>query len=215
MFPECLIPCKVRKAMKHNIYFRSFLTLAAMFLWFMMTTMTVQANVQAESLVEKIAALELGMDGYVIGTRLSAEKKEYAATHLQDNSYPGTYKFKDGDLLVVAAQKDDTVLAIYQRQEKAGIAQVRKMISGLMGLFGEPTTMAHDKLVYWAYDEQGKIREEQYRQLREKGEKFAVLATVKLNSTLTITTEDKQTEDTGTTYFIITSDPLIQDFMRQ
>ena len=145
--------------------------------------------------------------------KLPADKKEYSASHLHGDAYPGTYKFSDGELSIVASKKDDTVLALYQRREDTGIDQARKMISGLMGLFGEPTTMAHDQLIYWAYGEQGKISEEQYQQLRDKGERFTVLATVKFNSTLAITAESPDQDQTGTSYFIITSDPLLEDFV--
>lgn len=202
--------------MKTKLYFRPISIFLMLPLMFMLTMLQqTYANEGRNNLAGTIAALKLGMDGYTIGTKLSDEKKAYSASSRIEDAYPGTYKFSDNGLLIVVAQKDDTVLAIYQRHEKAGIDQVRKMISGLMGLFGEPTTMAHDKLVYWAYGEQGKIPEDKYIQLREKGEKISVLATVKLSSSLTITSEDQETEETGTTYFIISSDPLIQDFMHK
>lgn len=174
---------------------------------------TAYANEKAGNLAGRVAALELGMNGYIIGTKLSGEKKELSATHLLDDAYQGTYKFSDGELFVVVAQKDDTVLALYQRDEEAGMAQARRLISGLMGLFGEPTAMAHDQLIYWAYNEQGKIPEEKYNKLRDKGERFDVLATVKFNSTLPFTVENPDMNKTGTAYFIISSDPLLQDFI--
>jgi len=45
------------------------------------------------------------------------------------------------------AVENREVLAMYKRNEDVDIGQARRMISGLMRLFGEPTTMAHDKLI--------------------------------------------------------------------
>ena len=80
----------------------------------------------------QVAALKLGMNGYIIGAGLSAEQKEFSAARLLDDAFEGTYKFKDGEMVVVVAEKDDTVLALYQRNEDADIAQARKMVSTLM-----------------------------------------------------------------------------------
>ena len=87
------------------------------------------------------------------------------------------------------------------------------MISGLVDLYGEPTAMAHDKLVYWAYNETGKIPEEKYNQSRENAEKLEVLATVKFNSDFSITDEALKEQQKGTIYFIISSDRLSEEFM--
>ena len=167
----------------------------------------------ADNLAGSVASLHLGISGYTIGETLSPAQKQIAMQNMVQDSYPGTYKFRDAELFVVVSQKDDTILALYTRNENAGFDQTRKMISGLMGIFGEPTTMAHDKIIYWAYGKQGKIPEETYNELREKGEKFDVLATVKFNSTVAITNEDPEKKQSGTIYFIISSDHLIQDFM--
>ena len=63
------------------------------------------------------------------------------------------------------------------------------MISGLIGLYGQPTAMAHDKLIYWACNDEGKIAEEKYNESRKNPSKLEVLATVKFNSTFSITDE--------------------------
>jgi hypothetical protein len=200
--------------MIHSLQTRSVLYIAPVLLFTLFFTFNAAYAIEkADNLAAKIAALELGINGYTIGTKLSAEKKEYSSTHMLNDAYEGTYKFSDGELFVVVAQKDDTVLALYQRNEDAGFDQIKKMISGLMGLYGEPTAMAHDKLVYWAYNETGKIPEEKYDQSREKAEKLEVLATVKFNSTFEITGEAPKEQQKGTIYFIISSDRLSEEFM--
>lgn len=202
--------------MKHKKNPVSIPIFAALALLSLLSTMhSVYAEGMRNELVVRVSALDLGMNGYIIGSRLSAVQKKAASVNLVNDPYEGTYKFRDAELFIVAAEDDDTVLAVYQRNENADIAQTRKMISGLTGLFGEPTVMAHDKLIYWAYNGQGKIPESQYDDLREKGEKFEVLATVKFSSTVTVTEENPDPEQIGTAYFIISSDPLLQDFIRQ
>ena len=171
------------------------------------------AKEKTDEIATKVAALELGINGYTIGTKLSAEKKEYSSAHMLYDAYEGTYKFSDGEVNVVVSKEDDTILALYQSNKKAGIEQARRMISGLMGLYGEPTAMAHDTLVYWAYNEKGKIAEEKYNELRKDAKKLDVLATVKFNSTFSITDETVSEQHQGTIYFIISSDRLSEGFM--
>ncbi len=167
----------------------------------------------ASDLAARVAALDLGMNGYIIGAGLSGAQKEAAATNISRDSYEGTYKFRDGDLFIIAAVNDDTILAIYQRNDEAEMEQARFMVSGLMGLYGEPTTMAHEKLIYWAYTDTGKIAEETYRKLMESDTPLNILATVKFNSSFEITAENPDGDITGSIYFIITSDPLVREFI--
>jgi hypothetical protein len=77
--------------------------------------------------------------------------------------------------------------------------------------FGDPTVIAHDKTIYWAFDENGKISEEQYRDIREKGEPLKILATVKLDSSRKIM-DDSDPEEDGSVYYIVSSEPLLKLF---
>jgi hypothetical protein len=167
----------------------------------------------ASDLGAQVAALDLGMNGYVIGARLTEAQKEIAAAETVADSYEGTFKFRDRDLFIIAAVNDDTILALYQRNDETNMDGARRIVSGLMGLFGEPTTMAHDKLIYWAYTADGKIPEETYTKLRDDNTPAHILATVKFNSSFEITAENFDPENTGSVYFIITSDPLVREFI--
>ncbi len=171
------------------------------------------SNEMTHNLAAKVATLELGMDGYTIGHKLTPVQKKIASENISNDSYEGTYKFKDGDLFIIAAQNDDTILAVFQRNDEANMEQAKLMVSSLMLLYGEPTTMAHDKLIYWAYGGDGKIPEETYNKLRANNEPLDILATVKFNSSFEITGEDPVQEETGVNYFIISSDPLTQEFI--
>ena len=171
------------------------------------------SNEMTHNLAAKVATLELGMDGYTIGHKLTPVQKKIASENISNDSYEGTYKFKDGDLFIIAAQNDDTILAVFQRNDEANMEQAKLMVSSLMLLYGEPTTMAHDKLIYWAYGGDGKIPEETYNKLRANNEPLDILATVKFNSSFEITGEDPVKDETGVNYFIISSDPLTQEFI--
>jgi len=165
------------------------------------------SNEMTHNLAAKVATLELGMDGYTIGHKLTPVQKKIASENISNDSYEGTYKFKDGDLFIIAAQNDDTILAVFQRNDEANMEQAKLMVSSLMLLYGEPTTMAHDKF--------GKIPEETYNKLRANNEPLDILATVKFNSSFEITGEDPVQEETGVNYFIISSDPLTQEFINR
>jgi hypothetical protein len=165
------------------------------------------------NLAAKVATLELGMNDYTIGKKLTPVQKKIASENISNNSYQGTYKFKDSDLFIIVAQNDDTILAVYQRNDEANMGQAKSMVASLMLLYGEPTTMAHDKLIYWAYAGAGKISEETYNKLRDNNETMEILATVKFNSSFEITGENPVQAETGINYFIISSDPLTQEFI--
>ena len=62
---------------------------------------------------EEVAALQLGLGDYFIGQILDAEKRELAKKNVIHKTIDGTYKFQDGDVFVVAGQKTDMVIGIY------------------------------------------------------------------------------------------------------
>ena len=88
-----------------------------------------------------------------------------------------------------------------------------RVIGHLMTRFGEPTSVAHGRLIYWAFDNVGKIEENTYRESKATGN-IDILATVKFNSTLDLDQDlDNNTEETGTIYYIITSDRLLSRYI--
>jgi len=173
---------------------------------------------QEKTVAERVAALELGMHGYVLGRELTTAQWKTAQDNQVDDAFPGTIKFRADDLVVVADQDSHRVLAMYQRRDEADRRQLRRMIALLMDRFGEPTTMAHDRMVYWAYDDTGKISEERFNEARKDG-KIEVLATVKFQSDMEIVglsnQEDSGKEEKGTIYFIISSTPLSSRFLNR
>ncbi len=167
-----------------------------------------------EQLASSVKDLGLGEGAFVIGSTLTADQMEQARENLLEDTYPGTIKFPSGDAVVVADEKTHLVLAIYQRREEVGAGDVKQMVGHLMNRFGEPTTMAHGKLIYWAFGKTGKIDEETYLEAKGTGV-IEILATVKFNSTLDLNTgmDDDNMEEMGTIYYIITSDRLLDSYI--
>jgi hypothetical protein len=203
------------------LIFLSLLTIA-----FISSNTAAKANSPATGLAATVKNLKLGFGNYIIGSILTSDQVVAAQSNLQEKAYEGTYKFKDNDTFVVAEKSSNMVLAVYQNQENVDREQMKKIIAILMTNFGEPTTMAHDKLVYWAYKKEGKIPEEMYNDSKKTG-KLDVVATVKMNSTMEIfgdispeenadSQEAAVTESVaGTVYTLISSQPLLESFLQQ
>ena len=183
------------------------------------------ANNSQEEMISSVAKLKLGFGDYSICTILSKEQVAAAQKNLEADSYPGTYKFKDNDIYVVASNTNNMILALYKHQDKVDREQIKTIVSMLMSRFEEPTTMAHDKLVYWAYNQDGKISEETYLDAKQTG-KLTVIATVKLNSTVGIF-PDKTTgavegspesevkeQPLADIYTLVSSQPILENFLK-
>jgi hypothetical protein len=178
----------------------------------------------AKSLLDDVVSLKLGLRGYVIGQKLDAGQKKIAGEHPVEGGYEGTYKFSDNDLYVVVDSNTDRVLALYRQKKEADRNQLKKMVVELMDQFGAPTTMAHEKIVYWAFNRHGAVSDEDFEQAKKikQTADLDIIVTVKLNSEIEITpdpkedaesTSGKKTDAIGSIYFIITSDPLVKEFM--
>lgn len=166
-----------------------------------------------EQLASSVKELGLGEGAFVIGSRLTEDQFGQARENLLADTYPGTIKFPSGDSVVVADEKTHLILAIYQSREEVGADDVKQMVGRLMNMFGEPTTTAHGKLIYWAFGKAGKIDENAFLEAKATGE-IDILATVKFNSTLDLNpVMDNNMEETGTIYYIITSDRLLDSYI--
>ena len=181
----------------------------------------------AGAVADRVAALGLGFGRYVLGVPLTPEQWDSAQQKLFATSYPGTVRFPagDGELVVVAEDAPPhRVLAIYQRREDADRSALRRTVSSLMDRFGEPTTVAHDRMIYWAYDNAGKISQERLEAVRRGDATISVLATVKLHTDLPLggqqpaTGPEKETSDkaqSGAVYFILSSPVLSGQMVRR
>ena len=160
-------------------------------------------------LFTRVENLNIQRHNYILAKALTDKQKKTAQRNALEAASPGTYKFNDNDLYVVADQVSDRVLVIYERYEPASREKIQELVGALFFDFGDPTVMAHDKTIYWAFDENGKISEEHYRDIKEKGEPLKTLATVKLDSSQKIMDKSGPVES-GSVYYIVSSEPILK-----
>ena len=160
-------------------------------------------------LFNRVEKLNLRCNDYTLGKVLTDKQKQSAQDNAEDKASPGTYKFKDNNLYIVADKATDRVLILYERYEPVSRKKIRELVGALFFDFGDPTVMAHDKTIYWAFDENGKISEEHYRKAKQEGRALKSLATVKLDSSQKIMDQSGAAQD-GSVYYIISSDPILK-----
>lgn len=189
------------------------------------------STMSKSDLQKKIASFGLGFKSYVIGQPLTDEQQSIAVQDKREKAYPGTVKFKDQDIYVIADKESNVVIALYKRNEKADKNDFKAMVSDLMMTYGEPTAEAHGKTIYWNYGEDGLISEELYRTVKSQGklETLTVLATVKFASSENVETmtamiekmekkeagEEVEKEITSDNYVMIQSDLLSKKYLNK
>lgn len=164
----------------------------------------------------EVAELKLGFNEYVLGEKLSKEQKSNGMKYAIPKSLTGTYKFQDGEIFVIAAEESDIVLGMYKEYEDTDPEQLKKIIGTLMFEYGEPTATAHDKMIYWTYNSNGKISQDAFDFERPSGGAKS-LVVIKFSSTDIIGQPSKESVDKAKTsaYLMITSDQLSTLFLAQ
>ena len=160
----------------------------------------------------EVAKLELGFADYVLGKKLTETQKQVAKQNPVEKSLQGTYKFLDGEIYVIAANDNDVVLGVYKNFPDGSMEEIKKLVGGLMFEYGEPTASAHDKMIYWTYDENGKINQETFDLQKDSGGAES-LATIKFSSSEMFTAELKDEDAPISSYLMITSNPLSKLFL--
>jgi hypothetical protein len=164
-----------------------------------------------DRLSRQVSRLKLERNGYVLGASLNQEQIKTAVANPVEATTPGTYKFQDKNLFIVAQETTNRVLVIYEQFEKASQKQVQDLIGDLYVNFEEPTVLAHEKVVYWAYSKKGKISSTTFNTAKKDKKKLDILATVKCVSDVNIMTKPKEPVQ-GLIYYVISSDPMLQFF---
>lgn len=199
--------------MRKNALYISVITLS---LFLCGSAFATSVDEQIKIVADQVAELKLGFGEYILGSSLSDSQKHLSESTRLDKATKGTYKFKDEELFVVASQSDDTILGLYKEYPGADKEAVKTIIGELMLNHGEPTAMAHSKLVYWTYNTSGKISQDDFDFSRQSGGTDS-LVTVKLSSSERIVmqeAEDKEEKfETSDMYVMITSDPLSKLFL--
>lgn len=176
---------------------------------------------------KEVAALKIGFGDYFLGQQLNDQQKKTAKNNAIEKTIKGSYKFNDGEIFVIAALDTDMVIGLYKENPRASQKDVRNLIGELMMRFEEPTTMAHDKLIYWAYGKEGRISQDAFDAARQSGGND-VLATVKFSSSLPVRPSEKTAErgkegekkdkvaeagEVASVYVLVTSNPLSKIFL--
>jgi hypothetical protein len=160
-------------------------------------------------LFARVEKLNIRRNDYTLGRVLTNIQMKTAKHNAMEASAPGTYKFKDNDLYVVVDKETDRVIILYELYEPASAKKIRELVGALFFDYGDPTVMAHDRTIYWVFDENGKISEAQYRKAKAKGEPLKTLATVKLDSSRNIM-DTGDPGETGSVYYIVSSEPMLK-----
>ncbi len=121
------------------------------------------------SVTDDVASLNVGLNGYILGKKLTTDQLSISKKNTIKKAVEGTYKFSDGELFIIASKTDDRVLVIYKDFNKIDNKKAKAILGNSILNFGEPTAIAHDKLVYWSYDKNGKkISEDELKIFKDK-----------------------------------------------
>ena len=160
-------------------------------------------------LMDLVASLDISRNGYTLGKTLTEKQMAIAQHNSVNHATPGTFKFKDKNLYVVLEETTHRIIILYEQYEDATAEQVRDLVGSLYLDFGDPTLMAHDKIIYWAFGAKGKLSKKQYQHDKHVKKKLNILATVKLNSDINVLGKQEKTK-VGNIYFIISSEPVLK-----
>lgn len=164
---------------------------------------------QLDDMLDQVTSLDISYNGYTLGKTLTKKQKRMAQQNIVNHATPGTCKFIDNNLYIVSEKNTDRVIILYEQYEDATTQQVRDLVGSLYLEFGDPTLMAHDKIIYWAFGAEGKLSKKQYQRDKHVKKKLDILATVKLNSDINVLGKRDKAE-VGNIYFIISSEPVLK-----
>ncbi len=188
-------------------------------------------NLQA-GVFEDVEKINKGTDGYIVGKALSDDQKVLMEKNGLQSDNPNVRKFLANDNLLIAVNTgNNRVLAINKRYDRIDPSVLKSVISELIHEHEEPTAMAHEKIVYWIFDADGrKFTEDDLKKWKEKiGKKssgattladfvangpddskveFNPYLSVKLSSDQPFMTKQKEPKEANA-YLMISSDKLI------
>lgn len=170
------------------------------------------APVERDRLIGMVEGLSLSFKGYRLGSTLNSEQFRFGEEHRSEKSFPGTYTIVDDSVQVVVDAETHRVIAVYQTFKDVGQDQVKQVIGSLMGAFGEPSNIAHDKIIYWLYTPNGSLSSEAFEKAKDSDDgSVNIIASVKLSSSRPIEQADTPT----TLYWILSSNQLALDYIQE
>jgi len=109
------------------------------------------------SVFDDVAVINKGVDGYIVGKQLTQNQQQLLKEKSVPNSNPNVKSFlANKDLLIAVNAQNLKVLAINKRYHQISQENIQKMMSRLIYDYEEPTAMAHEKMIYWIWDADGK-----------------------------------------------------------
>jgi len=169
-------------------------------------------DISKHKLVGKVVKLDLGFGKYTLMKKMSAEQLKVAKRNKVKSNIPGTIKFRDGNIGAVYDVDSGLILAVFQEANDIEKKQTQQIINDMMLTYGSPTTMAHNKIVYWAFNTTGLISGKEHQASKANAD-VSIIATVKLSSKLDIMGKAQQDDQKNKIYIIITSPPVIKDYL--
>lgn len=187
----------------------------------------------AASLFDTVKGVNVGINGYKLGSVLTKEQKRMAETNSKPAQVEGTYKFMDGDIAVVADEETDRIVLVYQAYRMVDSGKMKQLVSNYIGQFEEPTTVTHGNIIYWFYKADGtKVSLDEFESWRakmmpqaqtERGKSLADMlkteetgkpelgnvVTVKFSTDKSFSGKEAFLD--GNAYLIISSEPLIKE----
>ena len=110
---------------------------------------------QAQDIFDNVESVDIGLNGYALGKALTESQKAIAKKNPETANVSGTYKFKDGDLFIVADDKTDRVVVLYEPYMMLNNTSIKQIVSRAIGRFEDPTTVTHGNIIYWFYRRDG------------------------------------------------------------
>ena len=172
-----------------------------------------------QDLLKDVQALKLQRGDYVLGMPLTSEQLEVAKKHGLPKTAPGTFRFKDGELQIVAEEGSNIVIAISEYHPKWTQKQVKDLVGEFTLGFGFPTATAHGRTLYWFYATDGRLLEEvSYKDYVMEHGKYSVIATIKMQTgSLLLNQDSKQSksmdDEPDSVYYVIYSNPILELFV--
>ena len=165
-------------------------------------------------LFKQVEKFKLERKGYILGAKLNKKQLKTAKSNPEKAAAKDTFKFRDNNLFVVAQLGSNRIVLIYEQFKQVGQQQRKDLVGDLSMSFEDPTVMAHDKIIYWAWAQKGKISSREFDSAKDAKKKLDILATVKCVSDIEIMAKQKEAL-TGDIYYIISSDPILTFFADQ
>ena len=122
--------------------------------------------------VSDLEKLRIGIGKYFIAQQLT--QKDIAQLKSIPTNVKDTLKFTDADLNLVVRKRDNRIIIIYKRFENSTRDKLQTTISQFIVNFGEPTVISHEKIIYWAFNREKAITQDEFVEFKDKLTKSGV-----------------------------------------